>query len=565
MHASTVARFRQAYKDIARRLLIPGWNDPKVDTLQIVYEQLTDNNNCRWLLILDNADDTEVFFPSTEVKPKMQGELGGVARYLPHNSSGSIIITTRDTRVGRKLANGEKPITVLQMTVQEAKTMMLSRVSESCCESDLDRLLAHLEYLPLAITQAAGFITETRITLSAYLNLLNTDDASILDKEFNDWRRDSEASNSVIQTWKLSFDQIRRQHPRAADMLSLMAVLDRQGLQSFLLYENNEQEAEFVMALGILQAFLLITSEKGGKVFEMHRLVQLATQRWLYLQGSLSNWQERALSVLSEKFPLGTYENWPICEALSPHAQVILRCTFESKFCMLQYASLLNNFGWYNQTQGRYKAAYKKFSKALKEREKALGEEHPDVLTSVSSLVGVLQYQGKYEAAEEMNRRALHGYEKALGKEHPDTLTSVSNLALVLQYQGKYKAAEEMNWRALHGYEKALGKVHPGTLTSVSNLALVLQYQGKYEAAEEMNRRALHGREKALGKEHPDTLTSVYCLAYLLHRQREYNAASELYQRASSGFRKTLGLSHPTTIACEEHHSSMMQKIEQDL
>jgi hypothetical protein len=36
-----------------------------------------------------------------------------------------------------------------------------------------------------------------------------------------------------------------------------------------------------------------------------------------------------------------------------------------------------------------------------------------------------------------MNRRALEGREKALGKEHPDTLTSISNLASVLQDQGK--------------------------------------------------------------------------------------------------------------------------------
>jgi hypothetical protein len=97
--------------------------------------------------------------------------------------------------------------------------------------------------------------------------------------------------------------------------------------------------------------------------------------------------------------------------------------------------------------------------------------------------------------AEEMNRRALDGREKALGKEHPDTLTSVNSLALVLERQGKYEAAEEMNRQALHGREKALGKEHPDTLTSVNDLARVLQCQGKYEAAED--RRALDGREKA--------------------------------------------------------------------
>jgi hypothetical protein len=60
--------------------------------------------------------------------------------------------------------------------------------------------------------------------------------------------------------------------------------------------------------------------------------------------------------------------------------------------------------------------------------------EHPDILTSVSNLIGVLQDQGKYEAAEEMNRRALKGREKVLRVEYPFTLINISNLAGVFQH-----------------------------------------------------------------------------------------------------------------------------------
>jgi hypothetical protein len=47
----------------------------------------------------------------------------------------------------------------------------------------------------------------------------------------------------------------------------------------------------------------------------------------------------------------------------------------------------------------------------------------------------VLGRQGKYEQAEEMNQRVLEGGEKALWKEHPNTLTSVSGLAGVLDVE----------------------------------------------------------------------------------------------------------------------------------
>lgn len=544
MHASTVSRFRQAYRDIARQLLITGWNNPEADTLQLVYEHLKNKTNRRWLLVLDNADDADMFFPSS----KMPGRPAGMARHIPHNSYGSIIITTRDARVGRKLANGEEPIPVSHMTMQEAKVMMRSRVSESYCESDLERTLHSLGFLPLAITQAAAFVTETQITLSKYLDLLEADDSSVLSKEFDDWRRDFETANSVIQTWKLSFDQIRRQSPRAADILSLMAVLDRQGLHSFLLRNPKEPEAEFLTALGILQSFSLVSTKKGGRVFEMHRLVQLATQSWLYLQGTLNKLQEQALNLMSERFPLPLFENWATCEILSPHAHAVLCCTFELESCILQYAKLLNNLGRYEHAQGLYEAAHKNILKAFEERERILGMEHPDTLTSLSDLAAIFEQQGKYAAAEKMERRALNGREKVLGKEHPDTLTSLNNLALTLHDQAKYPEAEEMCRLAVDSSEKVLGKDHIDTLRTINNLAVLLDSQGKYETAEEINRRALDRREKALGKEHPDTLMSISNLASVLERQGKYEAAEDIFRRTLSSREKVLGKEHPFTL-----------------
>jgi hypothetical protein len=44
-----------------------------------------------------------------------------------------------------------------------------------------------------------------------------------------------------------------------------------------------------------------------------------------------------------------------------------------------------------------------------------------------------------------MHQRALEGKEKVLGQEHPNTLTSVNSLGLVLLRQGKYEEAEAMH------------------------------------------------------------------------------------------------------------------------
>lgn len=147
------------------------------------------------------------------------------------------MITTRDRRVGEKLANREQPISVSPFTTQEAEQLLRSKVSEvdACNKTDWEELVQALGHLPLAISQAAAFITENNITVADYLQVLQASDADVKDllsEELEDPRRDMHTQNAVFRTWKLSFNQITRQKPRAADTLSLMAVLDRQGFQN---------------------------------------------------------------------------------------------------------------------------------------------------------------------------------------------------------------------------------------------------------------------------------------------------------------------------------------------
>jgi len=47
VHASTTARFEEAYRGIADKLTLPGRNDPKVDILRLVSDWLCDEANGR--------------------------------------------------------------------------------------------------------------------------------------------------------------------------------------------------------------------------------------------------------------------------------------------------------------------------------------------------------------------------------------------------------------------------------------------------------------------------------------------------------------------------------------
>ena len=74
-----------------------------------------------------------------------------------------------------------------------------------------------------------------------------------------------------------------------------------------------------------------------------------------------------------------------------------------------------------------------------------------------------------------MHRRALELRETVLGKEHPNTLTSMSNLAGVLESQGKYEDASTLCQQAFSGYQKTLGEVHPTTLAYSKHYAAMLE------------------------------------------------------------------------------------------
>ena len=75
------------------------------------------------------------------------------------------------------------------------------------------------------------------------------------------------------------------------------------------------------------------------------------------------------------------------------------------------------------------------------------------------------RHQRKFKGAEEMNRRAMKKREKVLGVEHPDTLTSVYNLTYLFQIHRRRAEASVICLKASKGLWEALSPDHPTTRT----------------------------------------------------------------------------------------------------
>lgn len=132
---------------------------------------------------------------------------------------------------------------------------------------------------------------------------------------------------------------------------------------------------------------------------------------------------------MARVFPDGNYESWTQCRTLLAHAKSVVKSISDvDDNDRLNAATLSSNCGWFLDLQGAYEEAESMRQWALEAREKVLGREHPDTLTSVSKLGVVLVSRGKYEEAEAMHRRALDAREKVFGREHPNTFSSVNIL-----------------------------------------------------------------------------------------------------------------------------------------
>ncbi|KAJ5600860.1 hypothetical protein N7450_001927 [Penicillium hetheringtonii] len=553
IHASNVARLEQGYQQIAAVAEIPGRDDPKTNIFLLVSDWLCDAHNGRWLMILDNVDDDDIFFSGDE-----SDERGPLAKFLPQAMHGSILITSRNSLAAANLAGGKSNILEIHpMSEEESIDLLRTRIpvsQQADTGEDEKTLVRALEYIPLAISQAGSYIAHrsSRITVSRYLQLFyqsESNQAHLLQYEdAKDLRRDTSIRHAVITTWQISFERINREWPAAIDILALLGMFDRQGIPETLVRVDGD-ELLFEDAVAPLISHSLIRFELETASFDMHRIVQLSVRTWLKIHSKLGHWQKKSRAIMAQIFPDGQYESWTECKRLLPHAKEVVKSkSSDSKEDRLYTATISFNCGWFLMLRGEYREAHTSQEYALKTREELLGFEHPETLTSASNFANVFHRQGQYKKAEEIHRRILKARETVLGREHPRTLTTVSYLGLIFSDQGKYKEAEGMHRWTLEIREKSFGSNHPHTITSINDLGNILSKQGKHDEAETMHRWVLGKREELLGYKHIDTLTTVNDLGIVLFRQRKYEEAELMHQRAIQARTEVIGSQHPHTL-----------------
>ncbi|KAL8795910.1 MAG: hypothetical protein Q9195_001654 [Heterodermia aff. obscurata] len=594
IHAGSAARLEQSYRDIADYVKVRGRRDPKANILKLVHNWLRDGKNRPWLLILDNVDNVDDTHYAPGARSAGQGvqETGAnsgilqlMSMDLPQSQNGSILITSRSKGIAVKLAEERDVIAVEPMAQSHALTLFEKKLGTLGGSEYIAELAAALEYMPLAIVQSAAYVCQRvpRYSVRQYLEDFRKSDrkkTSLLNYEGGQLRRDWEARNSIIITWQISFEHVRRSWPSAADLLSLMSFFDRQGIPESLVRnrsqtegrhrsqepldrdddeENGDEDGESSMSdssendgfeddVQVLRNYSLI-SINTDRIFEMHALVQLAMRKWLEANKLLESWKQQYVKNLSAAFPSGEYVNWKSCQVLFPHAKSAITQRPRTEGSLNEWASLMYNAAWYAWARGNAVEAVQLSKVSMEVRKKMLGQEHMETLSSIGMVGLAYNLGGRWKEAEELHVGVMETTKRVLSEEHPDTLTCMSNLASIYSNQGRWKEAEELQVGVMETTKRVLGKEHPFTLNSMGNLASTYRKQGRWKEAEELQVGVMEIRKRVLGEEHPSTLTIMNNLAFTWKAQSQDTKAVNLIQECIRLRNRVLGVDHPDTLS----------------
>ncbi|KAF1813703.1 kinesin light chain 1 [Eremomyces bilateralis CBS 781.70] len=247
LNAKDEDSLRQSFGNAARRILQEHPSAQRLsgvdlkgslgEVVEAVKGWLSLPKNTRWLVVYDNYDN-----------PKVAGNTDAAAldirKYLPESHQGSVIITTRSSRVTighripvRKLENMQDCLEILSNT---SKREGLIR------DPDAVKLVNELDGLPLALATAGAYLEQMTTSLAEYLRLYTE---SWLKLQKRSPELSSYEDRTLYSTWDISFKHVQKQNRLSAQLLQLWAYFDNQDLWFELLCHGDLGDPEWVREL----------------------------------------------------------------------------------------------------------------------------------------------------------------------------------------------------------------------------------------------------------------------------------------------------------------------------
>ena len=446
----------------------------------------------RWLLVFDNVREP--------------AELAG---YLPQGS-GHVLITSRNHTWGT--VADAVPLDVFERA--ESIEHLCERVATLSPEQ-AERIAERLGDLPLAVEQAAAYLSSTGIPVEEYLRLLEGRLALILSQAV-----ETEDPNPVVATWGLSINTLRATAPAAVRVLEICAhfgtePIARSLLQSDLLLQQLGEldprivdPSSFGTVFEQIGRYSLARIDSGDGSIQMHRLVQAVVRESLgeqqreetrhLVHGLLVGARDRVEGEVDDDRNHGRLEQiWPHLLPAGAHHCYDKRV----RQLMLDRVRYLWRGGDYDSARTLAEQLDRRWTGHA-------GVAGPDWLTLRlrTELGNTLRMQGRYRESLSLDRDTLARQTAMIGESHVHTLFTAGNLASDLRALGRYQEALALDGRTHATMSQSLGEYDVRTLRLAGNLAVDHRLVGNFVQAQALDAATAQGWAQRLGPEHRETL-----------------------------------------------------------
>lgn len=584
---AVIAGYAQALHDVGEPAPAGSAEDAAAAFLEWLWE-----TGRPWLVVLDDLGDPAV-----------------AESWWPRGHRGHVVVTTRRP----DLAGQHEPhvVRVGAFSPREALWYLAERLREDHDQrTGATDLAIELGFLPIALAQAAAFMTETGWSCRQYLELAAQRRAQLAapqDGAGQAGARHAGAPSPAAVTCSLSVQLADQLVPQglAGRALILISMLGPCGIPRVLLTSRAARtylggkggypvdEAEAWAAVRNLAKAGLVTIDDGSaaRTVLAHALVQAAAR-----QNATPAGREQAVRAAADALA----EAWSspavppdVAQALrdsTAKVQEVGRAALWDPRChpaLLAAGQSLVSSGMPGQAVGYWRAmlgiserhfgpmhaqsaefrdllgaacelsgrpddAVAMYTDLLTHLEQTGDDCAPEVLAARASLARAEAAAGRPADAIRLARQTLGRCEQVHGAGHPDTLEAQRHLADSYLAAGHFKQAIDLCKRILADRERVQGAGHPDTIAARASLATAYRSGGKLKDAIKQYERALADREREQGSTDADTIAARRDLAYTCCAAGKYAYSVAQYERALADCHQILGPGHALTQATQE-------------
>ncbi|KAH6991973.1 hypothetical protein EDB82DRAFT_459264 [Fusarium venenatum] len=512
----------RAYADIAKKLRLQKTSEDE-DVKDLVCQYLSTDEAGKWLLIVDNADDQELIAGSDEKS--------GLEDYLPQSENGIILLTTRSGHVADDFAQSDV-IYIEQMDEEEATVLLEKSLTQKQLLQDktaVAELLTYLTFLPLAITQAASYLHQTKAPIRAYLGLLrNAEDngMKVLEREFRDNTRYKGSQNAIGTTWIVSFLQIQKSNQFAVDLLLFMSCIEPKTIPQSMLPDSKPDELEW--ALGTLCSYSFLVRREQNDVFDMHSLVHTATRAWLEKQDQERRVLNDVICHLTARFPRQSDANYDIRREYLPHVMRLLSLNHEDN--MLETYQLFQQAGLSFFNDKRFKEAIKCFENVFRWRQGFNPDTDHDRLIAEHNLASAYVEDRRFKEAIEILEHVVAVRKEILDEKNYFRLSSEHELASAYTYTRRNKEAIQILEHVVAVRREILNEEDSNRIASEHELASAYLQDRRTKEAIKMLEHILAVNTQMLDEKDHSRLTAEHELARAYLNDGRVKEATEILE-----------------------------------